>query len=146
MGIAPLLLVYYLRIMWLKTWIKTCVNKSMFYIMHEQVEILITQNTTFRVHTEFWSLESRSFQGFSRSITCILSKSFSCPVAKLWKGHIKFQKSWLHIKFKDFSKTLFNFDQIQGLSRSWKWTKFFQGFSRFFKDVGALAMAPYRPL
>ena len=23
----------------------------------------------------------------------------SCPFTKLWKGHIKFKKSWLHIKF-----------------------------------------------
>ena len=64
----------------------------------------------------------------------------SGPLTKLWKGHIKFQKNWLHINFKDLLRTLFNFDQIQGLSRPWKWTHFFQGFSRFFKDAGALVL------
>ena len=48
--------------------------------------------------------------------------------SKLWKGRINFKKSWLHIKFKDFSRTLLNFDQIQGLSRPMN-----QFFSRIFK-------------
>ena len=57
-----------------------------------------------RVPTDFWSLESRSFQGFLRSTTTFFKDIFyqivsftfgskkSGPLTKLWKGHKNFFK------------------------------------------------------
>ena len=93
--------------------------------------------TGIKVFSRIFKVNNNIFQGYisSNSLIYVPLKK-NGPLTKLWKSHVKFQNSWLHITFKDFSRTLFNFDQIQGLSRPWKWTNFFkdfQGLSRMWE-------------
>ena len=94
--------------------------------------------TGIKVFSRIFKVNVNIFQGYIWSNSLIyVSLKKSGPLTKLWKGHIKCPKIWLHIKFKDFSRTFFNFSLSRTI-KTLKMNQFFQGFSRFFKDVGAL--------
>ena len=81
--------------------------------------------TRIKVFSRIFKVNNNIFQGYILSNSLIyvpLKKSGS--LTKLWKGHIKFWKSWLHIKFKDFSRT-------------WKWTNFFPRIFKVFQGCGS---------
>ena len=105
-----------------------------------QVSILLKQDshwllvTGIKVFSRIFKVNNVIFQGhILRNSIIYIPLRKSGPLIKLWKGHIKFEKSWLHIKLKDFSRTfksiLTKFKDFQGHENEPIFFKYFQGFS-----------------
>ena len=108
--------------------------------MSEQSGFSLTLVTGIKVFSRIFKVNDDIFQAFILSNSPVKK---SGPFKKLWKGHIQFFKSWLHIKFqglfKDFIQFWLNSRTFKALKMNQFFFKDFQGFSRMTWEPWSMA-------